>query len=59
MEAVCQGLDLVLDPYRNTVTQLERDMLTGGDIVPLSLVQHSLLPHRPVLRSLVVLVDKI
>jgi len=58
LEAVCQGLDLVLDPYRNTVTQLERDMLTGGDIVPLSLVQHSLLPHRPVLRSLVVLVDK-
>jgi len=59
LEAVCQGLDLVLDPYRETVTQLERDMLADGDTVPLSLVQHRLLPHRPVLRSLMLLVQKL
>ena len=59
LEAVCQGLDLVLDPYRDTVTKLERDMLGGCDTLPLSLVQHRLLPHKPVLRSLVMLVEKL
>jgi len=59
LEAVCQGLDMVLDPYRDTVTKLERDMLESCDTLPLSLVQHRLLPHKPVLRSLVLLVSKL
>ena len=59
LEAVCQGLDMVLDPYRDTLTQLERDMLESCDALPLSLVQHRLLPHKPVLKSLVHLVSKL
>ena len=34
-------------------------MLGGCDIEPLSLVQHRLLPHKPVLRSLVMLLEKL
>ena len=59
LEAVCQGLDMVLDPYRDTVTKLERDIFESCDTLPLSLVQHRLLPHKPVLRSLVLLVSKL
>ena len=49
--AVCEGLDLVLAEYRDTLTMLEKEMLYEGDSLPLSLVQHKLSPHRPVLRS--------
>ena len=57
--AVCEGLDLVLAEYRHTLTRLERDMLEQGDALPLSLVQHQLSPHRPVLRYLVKLVSQL
>ena len=40
-------------------TKLERDIFESCDTLPLSLVQHRLLPHKPVLRSLVLLVSKL
>ena len=58
-EAVCQGLDLVLDGYRDTLSQLEKEILYEGDSFPLTMVQHRLSPHRPVLRYLVKLVTAI
>ena len=54
--AVCEGLDMVLAEYRDTLTRLEKEMMYEGDSLPLSLVQHQLSPHRPVLRYLVKLV---
>lgn len=59
LEAVCQGLHTVLDPYRSSLRDLEQDMVSDPDSVPLSLVQHRLLPHRPVLKVLVQLVNEI
>lgn len=56
LEAVCRGLDLVLDSYRGALTLLEKEMMCEGDSFPLSLVQHRLSPHRHVLRHLVRLV---
>jgi len=58
IEAVCEGLDQALAPYRSTLVQLERDILARPD-TELSLLQHRLMPHRPVLRSLVQLVGRI
>jgi len=59
VEAVCQGLDLVLEGYRDTLTQLEKEMMFDGDTYPLSRVQHVLSPHRHVLRYLVKLVTQL
>ena len=59
LHSVCQGLDLVLDDYRQALTQLEKEILYGGDNFPLSLLQHRLSPHRPVLSYLVKLVSQI
>ena len=56
LAAVCEGLDMVLAEYRDTLTRLEKEMMYEGDSLPLSLVQHQLSPHRPVLRYLVKLV---
>ena len=50
LEAVCQGLDQVLEPYRSALTSLEQAMLEEPESVPLSLLQHRLLPHRPPLK---------
>ena len=49
--AVCEGLDMVLAEYRDSLTALEKEMLYEGDSLPLSMIQHTLSPHRPVLRS--------
>ena len=57
--AVCEGLDLVLAEYRDTLGELERDMLEEGDSLPLSLLHHKLSPHRPVLSYLVRLVSQL
>ena len=57
--AVCEGLDMVLAEYRDTLTRLEKEMMYEGDTLPLSLVQHQLSPHRPVLRYLVKLVTQL
>ena len=51
LESVCQGLDIVLDGYRETLTQLEKEILYEGDTYPLTLVQHRLSPHRPVTQT--------
>ena len=59
LESVCRGLDLVLEDYRGALTTLEKEMLCEGDSFPLSLVQHRLSPHRPVLRHLVKLVTRL
>lgn len=59
LESVCQGLDIVLDSYRETLTQLEKEILYEGDTYPLTLVQHRLSPHRPVLKHLVRLVTQL
>ena len=59
LEAVCQGVDIVLDSYRDTLARLEKEMLYEGDTYPLSLVQHKLSPHRHVLRYLVKLVTQL
>ena len=59
LESVCQGIDIVLDSYRDTLAMLEKEMLYEGDTYPLSLVQHKLSPHRHVLRYLVKLVTQL
>jgi len=59
LEAVCQGLDMVLDKYRGTITQLEREILECSENVPMSLVHHRLMPHESLLRTLVKVVDQI
>jgi len=58
-EAICQGLDIVLNPYRDTITLLEKEVLDNTGTVPLSLIHHKLLAHKQILRSLVDLVTKI
>jgi len=55
-EAFCGGLDCVLAQYRAALTGMEKEILAGGVRIPLSQVQHRLLPHGPVLRCLVRLV---
>jgi len=53
LEALSHGLDKVLGPYRDALTALEERALASPAALPLSLLHHTLLPHRPVLKVLV------
>jgi len=58
VSALYEGLDIALEPYRQTIVDLEVDILKHAG-TQLSLLQHRLLPHRPVLRALVQLVREV
>lgn len=58
IEAVCEGLDHALDPYRKVLVLLEKEILVEPS-TPLSMLQHRLMPHSPILRSLVKIVNKL
>ena len=51
VEALCHGLDAVLEPYRRAIVDLEKTVLEGGDI-QLTHIQHIMLPFQPVLEAL-------
>jgi hypothetical protein len=52
LSALCEGLDSALVPYRATLRRIEAELLARPAMGGLSLLQHLLLPHRPVLRAL-------
>ncbi|XP_023339634.1 gamma-tubulin complex component 4 isoform X2 [Eurytemora carolleeae] len=56
--ALYQGLDKSLEPYLQTLVKLEVEILKNSG-TQLSLLQHRLLPHRPILRALVQLVREV
>ena len=58
VSALYEGLDIALEPYRKTIVDLEVDILKQAG-TQLSLLQHRLIPHRPILRALVQLVNEI
>ena len=51
VEALCHGLDAVLEPYRRAIVDLEKAVLEDGDI-QLTHIQHIMLPFQPVLEAL-------
>jgi len=51
VEALCHGLDAVLEPYRRAIVDLEKAVLEDGDL-QLTHIQHILLPFQPVLEAL-------
>jgi len=59
LEAVCHGIDEVIQPYLTSLARLEERVVSEGEVPPLSLLHHSLLPHRPLLRRLVHLIADI
>jgi len=59
LEAVCHGIDEVIQPYLTSLSRLEERVVVEGEAPPMSLLHHTLLPHRPLLRRLVHLVADI
>lgn len=58
LAALYEGVDNALEPYRNTLVNLEYEILQHCG-AQLSLLQHRLIPHRPVLRALVQLLKDV
>jgi len=56
--AFYEGLDIALEPYRQTLVSLEYDILKYNG-TQLSLLQHKLVPHRPIIRALLALVREV
>ena len=52
IEALCEGLDQVLLPYREALIDLERLILEEAHLFQLSHVQHRMKPFQPVLAAL-------
>ena len=60
VESLCEGLDLVLRPYRVTIIQVEKEILhSDNGSVPLSFMQHKLTPFKVVLSSLTNLIRQL
>lgn len=58
LAALYEGVDNALEPYRQTLVTLEYEILEHAG-AQLSLLQHRLIPHRPILRALVQLLKVI
>ncbi len=49
--ALCSGLEAVLEPYRQTLIDLEKTILKAKS-TQLSFIQHKIVPYQPVMRNL-------
>jgi len=58
ISALYEGLDIALEPYRQSLVDLEKEILNNKG-TQLSMLQHKLIPHRPILKALVRLVREI
>ena len=51
VQALCSGLEEVLEPYRQTLIDLEKSILKNKT-AQLSFIQHKIFPYQPVMRNL-------
>ena len=58
VESLCEGLEEVLLPYKNTLMELERGILTAGN-VQMTHIQHKMAPFQPVLTALNGLINQV
>ena len=52
VEALCHGLEIVLEPYKDALATLERSVLENGGEIQLTEIQHVLSPFQRVLEAL-------
>jgi hypothetical protein len=58
VQALCSGLEEVLEPYRQTLIDLEKSILKA-QTAQLSFIQHKVFPYQPVMRNLCGLLHQI
>ena len=58
VQALCSGLEEVLEPYRQTLIDLEKSVLKNKS-AQLSFIQHKVFPFQPVLRNIYGLLQQI
>ena len=58
VQALCSGLDGVLEPYRQTLIDLEKSILKHKS-AQLSFIQHKIFPYQPVMRNICGLLQQI
>ena len=58
VQALCSGLEEVLEPYRQTLIDLEKSVLKNKT-AQLSFIQHKVFPFQPVLRNIYGLIQQI
>ena len=58
VQALCSGLESVLEPYRQTLIDLEKSILRNKS-AQLSFLQHKILPYQPVMRNICGLLHQI
>ena len=58
VQALCSGLESVLEPYRQTLIDLEKSILRKKS-AQLSFLQHKILPYQPVMRNICGLLHQI
>ena len=58
VQAFCTGLESVLEPYRQTLIDLEKSILKNKS-AQLSFLQHKILPYQPVMRNICGLLHQI
>ena len=58
MDAICEGIDQVLMPYRRALVDLEKSILKTEN-VQLSYFQHKLAPYEAVLRAMLNLIYQV
>lgn len=58
MESLCEGLEEVLLPYKSTLMELERSILTNGNI-QMTHIQHKIVPFQPVITALNGLINQV
>ena len=51
VQALCSGLEEVLEPYRQTLIDLENSILKNKT-AQLSFIQHKIFPYQPVMRNI-------
>ena len=58
VQALCSGLESVLEPYRQTLIDLEKSILKNKS-AQLSFIQHKIFPYQPVMRNICGLLHQI